>query len=461
MTARVARLSHGPRRGTPLPARRVPPPRSRLGRVGLALVTGLALLVAGPTGASALTPAAEPTTPATNDPGGAGSVKGTVPDLDTLIEQLRDELGESSEEMLRAGASLRLAEAALPLAKRNAAQARRLLTEAMRRQERTARLRGQAQVRLILAEQAAEASAAAVTAQRARIGALARAAYQGGGSFTEISMLLDARSPSDFASRMASLRTLAAAQRSVLGDLETVEASYGEELVGLEALRDGLAEADKQAQRELAAVMSLESQARAAEETVARLVAEREAALAAARAAQAADDAAAAHRETASGKLSGVLGARARAEAGPGGARDGAAVTPEPGALTWPVTGRLSSPFGMRVHPITGVYKLHTGQDIAAACGTGIRAVRAGEVIEAGWNAAYGWRTVISHGVVKGALLTSTYNHQQGLGVEVGQQVAAGEVIGQVGSTGYSTGCHLHLELYVNASLVDPARWLP
>ena len=78
----------------------------------------------------------------------------------------------------------------------------------------------------------------------------------------------------------------------------------------------------------------------------------------------------------------------------------------------------------------------------------------------AGWNSAYGWRTVVSHGVVDGVLLTTTYNHQE-LGVAVGDRVAAGQVIGTVGSTGYSTGCHLHFELYVNSSLVDPERWLP
>jgi murein DD-endopeptidase MepM/ murein hydrolase activator NlpD len=63
--------------------------------------------------------------------------------------------------------------------------------------------------------------------------------------------------------------------------------------------------------------------------------------------------------------------------------------------------------------------------------------------------------------VVGGVLLTTTYNHQTRLGATVGAQVADGQVIGVVGSTGYSTGCHLHFELYVNATLVDPEPWLP
>lgn len=406
------------------------------------------------TDAGGSTPGPAATTPG---PGRDGNLD---TDLDRVIEQLRDELGESSEAMLRAGADLRLAEAALPGARDAAAQARTALAKAQRRQEQAALVRGQAQVRYMLSTQDAEASAAQVAAQQAEIGRLAREAYQGGGPFTQLSVLLDARSPADFTERLVSLQTLATSQRTVLADMQQVQESFDSQAADLEAIRDTLAAADEQAQRELATVRRLEARARAAELTVARLVQERERALAAARAAQLQDDAAAARRETASGALSGELAARARAEAGAGGARDGASVPAQRSALDWPVVGRLSSPFGMRVHPITGVYKLHTGLDIAAACGTPIRAARPGVVVEAGWNSAYGWRTVVSHGAVGGVLLTTTYNHQADIRVEVGQRVAAGEVIGAVGSTGYSTGCHVHFELYVNAALVDPMPWL-
>jgi murein DD-endopeptidase MepM/ murein hydrolase activator NlpD len=113
------------------------------------------------------------------------------------------------------------------------------------------------------------------------------------------------------------------------------------------------------------------------------------------------------------------------------------------------------------VHPITGVFKLHTGTDLSVPCGTPIRAARDGVVTAAGWNSAYGWRTVVSHGNVDGVLITTTYNHQDHLGVDVGTKVGTGQVIGTVGSTGYSTGCHLHFEVYVNSSLADPQGWLP
>ena len=115
----------------------------------------------------------------------------------------------------------------------------------------------------------------------------------------------------------------------------------------------------------------------------------------------------------------------------------------------------------MRVHPVTGVYKLHTGADIGAPVRHPDPGGPRGLVVQAGWNSAYGWRTVVTHGAVDGVLLTTTYNHQTALGVAVGDRVTAGQVIGTVGSTGYSTGCHMHFELYVNSALVDPVPWLP
>jgi murein DD-endopeptidase MepM/ murein hydrolase activator NlpD len=392
---------------------------------------------------------------------GQGASGASEAELDKILDEVREELAESSEAMVRAAADLRLAESALPGAQETAAHARVLLVAARKRQEIAAHQRGAAQVRLMLSSQDAEESAALVESQRARIGRLARAAYQGGGSMGDLSMLLEARSPADFAERLVSLQTVVSSQRSLLDDLVTVQETYGDQTQDLEAVRDQLAAADTRAQRELRVVTELEARARAAEQRVGQLVAQREAALAAARAAQADDDAAHAHQEQVSGELSGELAAQARAELGGAGARDGSAVPARPGTLSWPVQGRVSSPFGMRVHPITGVYKLHTGTDLSAPCGTPIRAARPGVVIAAGWNSAYGWRTVVSHGVVGGVLLTTTYNHQTRLGATVGAQVADGQVIGVVGSTGYSTGCHLHFELYVNATLVDPEPWLP
>ncbi len=126
------------------------------------------------------------------------------------------------------------------------------------------------------------------------------------------------------------------------------------------------------------------------------------------------------------------------------------------GRLIMPVNGRISSPFGYRVHPIFQVRKLHTGIDISASSGTPIKAADSGVVVQAGWRGGYGQAVVISHGDG----IATLYAHQSKILVGVGDRVEKGDVIGKVGSTGYSTGPHLHFEVRVNGSPVDPMRYL-
>jgi murein DD-endopeptidase MepM/ murein hydrolase activator NlpD len=131
---------------------------------------------------------------------------------------------------------------------------------------------------------------------------------------------------------------------------------------------------------------------------------------------------------------------------------------PTPGnhRFIWPVNGPISSPFGPRTDPINGGTKVHPGIDIAVSQGTPIKAAGDGVVVMAGWNGGYGNFTLIDHG---GGLATG-YGHQSRIGVSIGQHVSTGEVIGYVGSTGASTGPHLHWEVRVNGNPVDPMGWV-
>lgn len=125
-----------------------------------------------------------------------------------------------------------------------------------------------------------------------------------------------------------------------------------------------------------------------------------------------------------------------------------------------PVDGRITSPYGMRLHPVLGYWKLHDGTDFGASCDTPIRAAQDGVVAERYYNSGYGNRLMIDHGRFDGKYVTTGYNHASRYVVGVGQKVSRGQVIGYVGSTGYSTGCHLHLMVWENGSVVDPmARW--
>jgi murein DD-endopeptidase MepM/ murein hydrolase activator NlpD len=117
-----------------------------------------------------------------------------------------------------------------------------------------------------------------------------------------------------------------------------------------------------------------------------------------------------------------------------------------------------TSPFGYRVSPVTGsAGEFHRGQDFAAQCGTAVRAAAGGTVTFAGWHPYGGGnRVVIDHG--NG--LETTYNHLSSFSVSVGQKVDRGAPIALSGTTGASTGCHLHFEVMVNGEVVDPNGWL-
>ena len=126
------------------------------------------------------------------------------------------------------------------------------------------------------------------------------------------------------------------------------------------------------------------------------------------------------------------------------------------GSMMWPATSHaISSPFGYRIHPISGVQKFHAGVDIGASYGSPVMAADGGTVILAGWNGGYGNCVVINHG--NG--LTTLYGHMSSIAVSVGQSVGKGQTIGYVGSTGASTGPHLHWEVAVNGSVVNPLNY--
>lgn len=143
---------------------------------------------------------------------------------------------------------------------------------------------------------------------------------------------------------------------------------------------------------------------------------------------------------------------------GSGGGGNGGGASSSASGWALPMYGWISSPYGYRIHPIYGTYRLHTGTDIAAGCGQPIAAASGGTVTYAGWNGTYGNFVMIDHG--NG--LTTGYAHiaNGGLRVGYGQKVSAGQTIALAGTTGASNGCHLHLEVRTNGTAIDPAPFL-
>ena len=126
------------------------------------------------------------------------------------------------------------------------------------------------------------------------------------------------------------------------------------------------------------------------------------------------------------------------------------------GPLGWPVSGEITSPYGYRVHPIWGTTIYHSGIDIGVDEGTPVHAADGGVVVWSGWMGGYGYAVVIDHG--NG--LSTLYGHNSELAVDEGQSVAKGQVISYAGSTGNSTGPHVHFEVRVNGDPVDPMGYL-
>lgn len=125
--------------------------------------------------------------------------------------------------------------------------------------------------------------------------------------------------------------------------------------------------------------------------------------------------------------------------------------------LLEPVPGRIGSGFGPRRHPILGVVRPHRGIDVGAPTGTPVRAAGPGRVLRSGVAGEYGVLVAIDHG--NGA--ETRYAHLSRTLVGPGENVLRGQVIGEVGSTGLSTGPHLHFELRIDGDPIDPAPWLP
>lgn len=130
------------------------------------------------------------------------------------------------------------------------------------------------------------------------------------------------------------------------------------------------------------------------------------------------------------------------------------------GSFMWPISGRINSGFGRRFHPIHHRMITHTGLDIGGPNGGAIHAADGGQVIWAGWKGGYGKAIMVNHGNRGGQNLVTLYGHLSQILVGNGENVSKGQVIGREGSTGYSTGPHLHFEVRVNGAPVNPLGYL-
>src|SRR6478672_457228 len=151
--------------------------------------------------------------------------------------------------------------------------------------------------------------------------------------------------------------------------------------------------------------------------------------------------------------------ARRAAAAAAAKANHGGAPIDTDGLLMRPVNGPLTSSYGYRVHPIYHYWGLHDGDDFGAPCGAPLAAVRNGKVLTEYYSSVWGNRLYLNVGLVNGKFITVIYNHLSRYAVGTGAVVNRGQTVGYVGTTGWSTGCHLHFTVMENGMPVDPMKY--
>ncbi|WP_020574167.1 M23 family metallopeptidase [Actinopolymorpha alba] len=384
------------------------------------------------------------------------------------IDGAKGDLDESSAQLIGSTKALQAAETKLAAARAKLATVRGQLSAARAKDAAMAAKLARAERDVAQATAAVAAAEDRVRTQRDEIGAFANASYQQSG-LGELAAVLKSETPAELLGRVHIVASVSESQRTALNRMNAARADLAATRAALQAAEKLVAQQRKEAADNLARVRVLERQARESEAAVEGLVADRQAAQDAAEKAKQEDlrryKELVAERERIEAQLKEIARKEAeeerkrrerRRDDGGGGGGGG-----DPGSsLSRPVSAPITSPYGMRFHPVLKRWKLHDGTDFGAACGTPIRAAASGKVISRYFNAGYGNRVLISHGWLRGASVVTAYNHLSAYAVSSGQQVSKGDIIGYVGTTGYSTGCHLHFMVYRNGSTVDPMNYL-
>jgi murein DD-endopeptidase MepM/ murein hydrolase activator NlpD len=290
-----------------------------------------------------------------------------------------------------------------------------------------------------------------VEGARERVDEIATASYMGS-DFARINMLVEARGPADMMERLSFVDQIMRRQQEDVEELVDArrEARTEQDRAGLAKRAAEAAEAD--ARSRLGAARTAQAAAERARLALEKLTQSRAAALRVANAQRAAVLARYQAAKAEEARIEAALrGYSLRSGDGQYGG----------GRLLMPVSGWKSSDYGQRYDPYYRVWQLHAGMDIAAGGGTPIHAAAFGRVIRAGWAGGYGRYTCLSHGRISGVGFQTCYGHQSAILVRVGEYVRRGEVIGRVGTTGASTGNHLHFETRFDGAPRNPANYLP
>ncbi len=438
--------------------------------------------------------------------------------VDKQLSDANDDLHDTSTDLVKAYEKLKSTRAKLPAARTKATRAKEAEEKAQGEYDDAAAAYDVAQANERKAEKELRSTSTKITTARRAVAGFAGRVYQQQGTGT-LSVAVGTEDPSDFVDKMVMAESVGESQGTALQDLSANRANLVSTGDRLSALRTKTKSAKEAKETKLAAskaastaadkaeseleglekdqtsqAATLRAEKKKDEKKVSSLKAEsdkltkvleerarkarireaeirqareaqekreaeaRERAEAAEAARKAKEKKAASRRSSSSSSSSGGSGTRPAAPA-PAPADPNPAPPSSSGVLAAPSTAAVSSEFGLRFHPIHQSYRLHSGRDYGAACGTPVVAAADGTVVAAHVAGGYGNQLVVDHGVKRGSSLATTYNHLESFAVRSGS-VKRGQVIAYVGTTGTSTGCHLHFETRENGTPTDPRGWL-
>ena len=365
--------------------------------------------------------------------------------INQQVAAAEDDLTEATQEVIDAQQSLKTAQEKLPAARSTLYWRNKSEQVARAKYEAAAAKYADAQAQLKAANDAVAAIQLKITSLQEKVDQFARSVYQQGQA-SQWEIVLQAQSPSDLSSRLQAIKSVSQATSKSLADLDDAKAELKVQVDRAQKLTDSMQALAADAASTLGKAQSAADDAADAKAEVDALVAQESRALAIAKA----------FKEKTQHRYNVLRAEQIRIQNIANGGSQGNGDPQATGPLEWPLPGYApGGGVGPRTNPYTGQQGCHTGQDIGAPGGTPIRAAASGIVFYAGWSTAYGNVMLIDHG---NGLMTM-YAHQSRFALKKGDEVVVGDVIGYVGSTGYSTGPHLHFEVHVGGKNYNPMGW--
>ncbi|MDX6324541.1 MAG: hypothetical protein QOK15_895 [Nocardioidaceae bacterium] len=385
----------------------------------------------------------------------------TADDLHDKQQQVQKHLGKAHDDLDESSTRVRQATTALLQARTDLANAQAYLAQTQGELAAAEALDRQMQAKLDAAEARLGTARAElltgqqdVARQEARLRQMVVSTYeQGDPALLGLSMVFTTQDPTQLAGNMNATSSVVNTESRLLDQLRAAKVLLQVKEQQMRAAERDVADQREAAAENLVRKQSLEQQARDATQTVSDLVVNRQQAMSAARKVKKTDLAQLQRLQAERDRLESLIQSQTSQGSGYTGPSTGN------GFLEMPVDGPVTSPFGWRIHPIFGYRSLHDGVDLGAGCGTPIRAAASGTVLSEYYQTAWGNRIIIDHGVHFGVGVATISNHLSGYAVSVGDHVEKGQTVGYVGTTGWSTGCHLHFTVMANGVAVDPMLW--